>query len=400
MRFLRPAMMFAALGLLAGAGHVLAAETQADPLKVLISLDNQRLEVFRGTQSIASSRVSTGRAGYRTPAGVFSILEKRRWHRSNIYSNAPMPFMQRLTWSGIALHAGHVPNHPASHGCIRLPAGFAKSLFDQTDVGAHVIITRGTARPQPISHIALPQPRPMTLATFPAEVVRSAEAGTGTLNDGQRTDNSLRASALAIADLDHDQAEMKFYSARSNNPVRILITRRTGRERIKDVQNLLQQLGYDPGPVDGYMGSRTGSAIRAFQRGIGWRETGAFSSELVGVLHRAAGAGPVLEGHIYVRQGFKSVFDMPMQIIRPDEPLGTHFFSVLDFEEDQSEAGWLVVSEDETESAKAALNRVIVPEQARKWLARALMPGSSLIVSDNGLGRETGRGTDFVVLTH
>lgn len=399
MRFLRPAMMFAALGLLAGAGHVLAAETQADPLKVLISLDNQRLEVFRGTQSIASSRVSTGRAGYRTPAGVFSILEKRRWHRSNIYSNAPMPFMQRLTWSGIALHAGHVPNHPASHGCIRLPAGFAKSLFDQTDVGAHVIITRGTARPQPISHIALPQPRPMTLATFPAQV-RSAEAGTGTLNDGQRADNSLRASALAIADLDHDQAEMKFYSARSNNPVRILITRRTGRERIKDVQNLLQQLGYDPGPVDGYMGSRTGSAIRAFQRGIGWRETGAFSSELVGVLHRAAGAGPVLEGHIYVRQGFKSVFDMPMQIIRPDEPLGTHFFSVLDFEEDQSEAGWLVVSEDETESAKAALNRVIVPEQARKWLARALMPGSSLIVSDNGLGRETGRGTDFVVLTH
>ena len=399
MRFLRPAMMFAALGFLPGAGHALAAETQADPLKVLISLDNQRLEVFRGTQSIASSRVSTGRAGYRTPAGVFSILEKRRWHRSNIYSNAPMPFMQRLTWSGIALHAGHVPNHPASHGCIRLPAGFAKSLFDQTDVGAHVIITRGTARPQPISHIALPQPRPMTLATFPAQV-RSAEAGTGTLNDGQRADNSLRASALAIADLDHDQAEMKFYSARSNNPVRILITRRTGRERIKDVQNLLQQLGYDPGPVDGYMGSRTGSAIRAFQRGIGWRETGAFSSELVGVLHRAAGAGPVLEGHIYVRQGFKSVFDMPMQIIRPDEPLGTHFFSVLDFEEDQSEAGWLVVSEDETESAKAALNRVIVPEQARKWLARALMPGSSLIVSDNGLGRETGRGTDFVVLTH
>jgi hypothetical protein len=399
MRFGRSELIIATSFLAFSASAVIAQDQPVDPLKILVSLNDQRLDVYRGTERVATSRVSTGRDGYRTPTGVFSILEKRRWHRSNIYSNAPMPFMQRLTWSGIALHAGHVPNHPASHGCIRLPANFAKSLFGQTDVGAHVIITRGTAQPQPISHDALPQPRPMTLVSVPLEI-RSAEAGTGTMSDGPRVENSLRAAALAIADLDHDQAEMQFYSARSDKPVRILITRRTGRERIKDVQNLLRQLGYDPGPVDGYMGALTGSAIRAFQRGIGWRETGAFSNKLVDALHRAAGAGPVLEGHIYVRQGFKSVFDMPMQIIRPDEPLGTHFFSVLDFEEDQSEAGWLVVSEDDTASAKAALERVSMPEEARQWLSRALMPGSSLIVSDNGLGRETGRGTDFVVLTH
>src|SRR5262249_22079332 len=90
------------------------------PLQIIISIANQRISVYDNGSLIARSSVSTGVRSHPTPLGVFSIISKQRWHRSNIYSGAPMPYMQRITWSGIALHAGVVPGHPASHGCIRL----------------------------------------------------------------------------------------------------------------------------------------------------------------------------------------------------------------------------------------------------------------------------------------
>lgn len=99
---------------------------------VVVSKASQRMHVFKNGEHWGSSPVSTGKRGRSTPAGVFPILQKRVFHRSNIYSNAPMPYMQRLTWRGIAIHAGHVPGYPASHGCIRLPRSFAKALFDLT----------------------------------------------------------------------------------------------------------------------------------------------------------------------------------------------------------------------------------------------------------------------------
>lgn len=99
---------------------------------VVVSKASQRMHVFKDGEHWGSSPVSTGKRGHSTPAGVFPILQKRVFHRSNIYSNAPMPYMQRLTWRGIAIHAGFVPGYPASHGCIRLPRSFAKALFDLT----------------------------------------------------------------------------------------------------------------------------------------------------------------------------------------------------------------------------------------------------------------------------
>ncbi|WP_336958992.1 L,D-transpeptidase family protein [Sphingobium aquiterrae] len=113
----------------------------AGPLSLHVSIGEQRLYVYRGGRLVAVSTVSTGMAGHRTPTGTFSILQKREWHRSNLYSNAPMPFMQRLTWGGIALHAGHNPGRPASHGCIRLPYAFARRLFGETVLGTQVRMT-------------------------------------------------------------------------------------------------------------------------------------------------------------------------------------------------------------------------------------------------------------------
>ena len=104
---------------------------------------------------VAHSRVSTGTPGHPTPTGVFSIIQKDRWHRSNLYGNAPMSFMQRITWSGVAMHQGIVPNYPASHGCIRLPEAFARQLWATTKMGARVIVARGDVTPVAIAHAKL-----------------------------------------------------------------------------------------------------------------------------------------------------------------------------------------------------------------------------------------------------
>ena len=125
---------------------------------LVVSLKQQKLDVYRGTTLVTTSQVSTGMPGHATKAGVFSILEKQRFHHSNIYSGAPMPFMNRITWSGTALHAGVVPGYPASHGCIRLPFSFAPKLFQITTVGDNVIVARDRPVPQLIDHPALFQP--------------------------------------------------------------------------------------------------------------------------------------------------------------------------------------------------------------------------------------------------
>ncbi|QXT35099.1 L,D-transpeptidase family protein [Sphingomonas sanguinis] len=117
------------------------ADPVTQPVTVVVSIPMQRAYVYRGDTMIAAATVSTGKDGKDTPTGVFPILQKREMHRSNLYNAAPMPFMQRLTWDGVALHAGNNPGFPDSHGCIRLPAAFAKKLFSITSVGTNVIVT-------------------------------------------------------------------------------------------------------------------------------------------------------------------------------------------------------------------------------------------------------------------
>src|SRR6201999_814195 len=107
-------------------------------VQIVVSLPQQTVYVFRAGVLIGASSVSTGIAGHDTPTGSFSILAKEKMHHSNLYDDAPMPFMQRLTWDGVALHAGHVTGAPASHGCVRLPEKFAAQLYEATKVGAQV----------------------------------------------------------------------------------------------------------------------------------------------------------------------------------------------------------------------------------------------------------------------
>ncbi|QNA86838.1 L,D-transpeptidase [Sphingomonas sp. So64.6b] len=125
----------------------------AGPVIIVVNLKTQRAYAYRNGVPIGVSTVSTGAAGHRTPTGVFTILQKDVDHVSNIYSDAPMPFMQRLTWGGIALHAGNLPGYPASHGCVRLPPAFAKLLYGLTRLGMTVVITEASTVP-----VAVPVP--------------------------------------------------------------------------------------------------------------------------------------------------------------------------------------------------------------------------------------------------
>jgi hypothetical protein len=111
------------------------------PALVVVNLHTQRLLFFRDGIPIAASTISSGKTGHETPTGVFQILQKNEKHFSKTYNNAPMPNMQRLTWQGIAMHAGNLPGYPASHGCVRLPLAFSKLIFGETAVGMTVVIT-------------------------------------------------------------------------------------------------------------------------------------------------------------------------------------------------------------------------------------------------------------------
>jgi hypothetical protein len=122
------------------------------PVVILVSLPEQRVVVYRNGVRIAGSTCSTGKPGHSTPSGTFVILQKDQNHHSSTYNNAPMPFMERVTWQGVALHAGNLPGYPASHGCVRLPLDFAKLLFGVTHVGTPVIIADVKTAPADVLH--------------------------------------------------------------------------------------------------------------------------------------------------------------------------------------------------------------------------------------------------------
>ena len=351
-------------------------------LSVIISIDKQRLTLYSDGQPIAYSRVSTGVPGHPTPTGVFSVIQKDRWHHSNIYSNAPMYFMQRITWSGVAMHEGVVPNHPASHGCIRLPGAFARQMWGITKLGVRVIITHGEVTP-----VAVSNERLFTLKREPAEPKGEAQAKLPETTGG--TSNAFELAQLSAA-------------------------RRDGRASNTTVLDVSKPLA---------------PALDAMAYALGTpRET--TGPEFKPVEPKPLKPGPISvfisrkEGKLYVRKGFEPVFDAPVTFADPNRPLGTHVFTALAVNDDNTTLRWNVVSmpgarpEPIKKSVKGkrvevpvapvvgpasnateALDRVTIPPDALERISELMSPGASLIISDKGLGGETGKGTDFIVLT-
>lgn len=346
------------------------------PLHIVVSIADQSVALYGDGALVARAPVSTGTATHPTPTGVFSVLQKNRHHRSNIYSNAPMPFMQRLTWSGIALHQGALPGYPASHGCIRLPAAFARSLFGVTRLGARVIVARDAVAPVAIAHPLLFAPRrdepPVALRGSIVDWVKTADAG------GPATDASaaaVRSDPLAATIFHTAIPAIDLGGAAEipavNEPV-----------RARAASLMLKEAERRSGPVSVFVSRR--------------------------------------EGRLYVRQNFEPLFDVGVTIDEPDQPLGTHVFTAMDSQD--GAVRWTVVSmpsehprRDERAGrrgaktvktpaarvppAASALERIDIPAAVSERIAALVTPGFSYIVSDHGLGTETGLGTDFIVLT-
>ncbi len=171
------------------------------PIVITISIENQHLKIYDSNGLFAESPVSTGMAGHSTPMGVFSIIQKNKYHRSNIYSNAPMPYMQRITWSGIALHAGVLPGYPASHGCIRMPTNFAMRMWGWTRMGARVIIAPGDLAPADISNPRLIARKPTTTASIATAPSQQIEVAANTKSDKVVADAANVSRASETVDL-------------------------------------------------------------------------------------------------------------------------------------------------------------------------------------------------------
>ena len=348
-----------------------------DPPIIAVSIGSQHVTVFDNGSPLATAPVSTGMHGHPTPMGVFSVIQKERWHRSNLYSNAPMPYMQRITWSGVALHAGVLPGYPASHGCIRLPEGFAIRLWGMTRVGARVFVTRNDVTPFEIDH-----PRLAALALPPPDVAAQPVL-VPALHDGDR---GATASSLPIERLAGDDRPVELRPA-------------------LDVQGPFGPEEQVPLP----QARPADAAMRAGPISI-------FVSRK--------------EGKLFVRKGFEPIFDLPVAIARRDVPLGTHVFTAGRRPDGADGLRWLAVSildrpvaqqpepvkgkrrtapeekpaepsaETLRRAAAEALDRIELPQEALDRIIRLVTPGASLIIADQGLGRETGKDTDFIVLTH
>ncbi|HET9718105.1 MAG TPA: L,D-transpeptidase [Pseudolabrys sp.] len=323
------------------------------PLQVVISIKDQRISVYENGGLMARSSVSTGVRNHPTPLGIFSVISKQRWHRSNIYSDAPMPYMQRITWSGIALHAGVLPGYPASHGCIRMTNDFAIRLWKLTKRGTRVIIVRDDVRPVEISN-------PRFFASTLKEPSQSQISQVGAI-----ASNGILAAAKDLPLTSSGEVQDPSSPARSTNGE---VTPKKNR------------------PISVFVSRKLGK--------------------------------------LFVRQGFKPLFDVPITIENPSEPLGTHVLTAMGFQDESAALRWTVISIPEesgggpkrlakstkrapnttalpsSDKANAALNRIEIPQDVANRIAELLTPGSSFIVSDHGISDETGSDTDFIVVTH
>ncbi len=354
------------------------------PFQVIVEIAKQQVEVYGQDGLIERASISTGKPGHPTPLGVFSVISKARWHRSNIYSGAPMPYMQRITWSGIAMHAGPRPGYPASHGCIRLPEDFAIRLFHTTKVGARVIVTREPAAPVAIAHPKLFEPKPPVDNT----VALADENDKAAVSLAARTVSSAKPAADPPAPA----------STTAGVTAKAEVAKATDATGTADMTAPAGAVASIPLPP---------AAPKIAPRPA--RPISVFVSRK--------------QGRVFVRQGFDELFDLPVTIADPERPLGTHVFTAMALSDDGKQMRWNVVTIPSTyrhhhskrhrgrkaakaevpapkaSSAAEALDRITLPMEAIAPISAMLMPGSSLIVSDNPLSDETDEDTGFIVLT-
>ena len=359
-----------------------------DPMVAVISLASQHMSVYTPSGRLLDTRVSTGKPGHATPQGIYSIIQRNRHHRSNIYSGAPMPYMQRITWSGIALHQGVVPNHPASHGCIRLPNEVAVRMWAVGRMGMRIIITDHDVKPVEIAHPRLPVPvttpvaaselhtavrtaavgDPAAAASEPRLVgpyqlshvrkVRAAravtEAESAVRPAVERTQaasaaaneagDRLRAQQAAIAGLEEKLEELRDQIRRvqtpeAEAPIKAAIAAATA------------ELEAASGRLGELRSAEMAASDTAFDAVKAMREAEAAVAAANETARLANwGSEPVSilvsrkEGRVYVRQSFNQIHEEPIEIGEPGRPLGTHVFTAMDTVDGEAGLRWMAVT--------------------------------------------------------
>ena len=372
---------------------VIGGREPGKPVVAVVGLREQKITVYDSAGPILHAPISSGRRGYETPAGIFTLLQKNRDHVSNLYEDAEMPFMQRLTWSGVALHAGPLPGYRASHGCIRLPYGFAQRLFDLTSVGTRVIIAPTQTGARPISHPLLDrlQAAGVSATSVAAleDVRLAAEAASG------KADAAMQRAREAAA-------VVRRAEATKTRALKLLAVAMRGAEAQKTGPRVTRAQAH----LERARAEAT-AKIAALLEATKLRqaaETERIAAERLGRETRLK-AWPLSilvslkAQRIYVRQGFEPILDLPAPIKDPGRRIGTHAFYAT--ERVGATRGWVGVSlngsERATEAAQA-LDRVEVPDGVIALLGAGAWLGSTLIITDEPPYKETGPGTDFLVV--
>jgi L,D-transpeptidase-like protein len=413
------------------------------PLQIFISIDQQKLHLYSDGMHVADTSVATGVPSLPTPVGVFSVIQKQVFHRSNIYSNAPMPFMQRITWSGVAMHEGEGIGHQASHGCIRMPHDFAVRLYHLTKLGVPVIVARPELRPDEFAdpHLfvhrdkAPEQIAAVPLSSDPAPAVRPADAGkmfnpapTAAADTADPAALGLRVSADSGAAAPDRAADAAAHDPAINAPAKSVTAAAAEVSAAAPADPKTEPSAPDaaaPAPA----APDDSVPVPPAEPAVLVKDAPASKAPIAIFISRK-------EKKIYVRQDFAPLFQAPVTIADPDRPFGTHVFTAMGFTgDDHTTLRWNVVSlpgepppqpkrktEREARYEKHvrgrnrgeegeklgdlpppqtpadALARIGIPQAAIDYISQMIVPGSSLIVSDHGLGEETGEGTNFVVV--
>jgi hypothetical protein len=414
------------------------------PLLVVVSIGDQRVSLFGDGALIARGAVSTGMNGHPTPEGVFTVIQKDRYHRSNIYSGAPMPLMQRITWSGVALHAGVLPGYPASHGCIRMTYEFAAMLWRITQVGVRVVVTQKSIEPVEIAHPALFAPKPAeppvassrTSAMVTTDVKVAASTGDSTATDAiVTTPTDAAAGPRPAAAPQQVPAAAPQEAPKPADAVREADPPRAADAPDSDQAPKNAEMPTQP---DAPRAAETPKIVDPAQViALAKVEFGALPIAVVPPRKKEQVSAFVSrkEGRLFVRQNYLPLFSVPVTIRDPEQPLGTHVFTAMEQKDGSAAMRWTVVSipgrsisrAEEREPARrksrrraeedmrarkpvreppvahtaaTALDRIDMPKEAVDRISELVAPGFAFIVSDLPISGETEDGeTDFIVLT-
>jgi hypothetical protein len=404
-----------------------------EPVMAIVSLRTQRVTVYDAHGWILRAPLSSGQKGRETPAGIFAVIQKEAEHYSNLYDDAFMPHMQRITWSGIALHGGPLPGYPASHGCVRMPFDFAERLFDVTRPGMRVIVAPTDVAPIEIAHPVLFQPKPGAGALAAARTAEAEEATRKADQARLAAGTAFREAAQAmvparVAENLKLRAEAQLAAAETALGSAIPAAAKEQAERdkaqaIARIAALQVQLANAKAELQ----PKQDAVTRTREAAATAEAARAAAAEAARQVAREFEPVSVLISRktqrLYVRQAFEPILESPVTILDADRPIGTHVFTAMERTNSNTDMRWSVVSLDggrsqsgvvepqgrarggrdvepvpaDRDSAKTALDRIVIPQDALDRIA-GLAPRSSLIVTDEALSSETGKGTDFVVL--